>query len=642
MTGMDLLAGGLESLNTLWGLTSHALALGNHVSAGTSLAGVSNTFDSLGHFAHGFDLNPLFEKWEGEMFEKQNWKRTMVFMRISLSVLGAIFLMYEMRARKLKVRLSLRTRKQLAIAMTVVAFLTYFDFFNPNVRYIEYYHRHEFYHYYLGSKYFKELGYKRLYECTAVAEVDNGRLKSVENREIRDLRVNLIKPVKDTYVLTHPEKCKEHFTPERWKDFRKDVDWFQKSAPGTYWENMQKDHGYNPPPVWTMTGKFFGSFAPAGDTYFKILASLDIMLQLACVLLLYWAFGWRVMMVATIFWGTNRAADFYWTGGAFLRMDWIFFLVASVCCARKRKFVLAGGALMWSALLRVFPVILFFGYGVIILFHIIKQIRARRQAAEESSRRKNRRKRHVEPPKKGLLSLLHPDHQRLIAGAVIALGVLVPASMIVAGPDSYKAFVDHTIEVHRNTPLTNHMGIDTILTHTWKGRMRFTRDENLDDPFEIWKAGRLERKANLAPIRWVIRIFLLLWVAWALRRTKLLWVGPALCMVLVMAFVDLTCYYYSLFMILAILIRQRPPLGPTLLAGSGASALLLWDTTGFYYVDDRFTVQAYLFLILSLLALYTYSRPFSIKRLRAWWNGEPEPRPNRSTGSGLPEAHEAR
>jgi hypothetical protein len=304
-------------------------------------------------------------------------------------------------------------------------------------------------------------------------------------------------------------------------------------------------------------------------------------------------------------------------------MDWIFFLVASVCCARKRKFVLAGGALMWSSLLRVFPVVLFFGYGVIILFHIIKRLRQRREALANPKQNKRRGK---EIPNKGLLGLIHPDHQRLIAGAVIALSVLVPASMVVAGPDSYRAFVEHTIAVHKNTPLTNHMGIDTILTHTWDGRMRFTRDENLDDPFELWKAGRLERKENLKHVRHGITLLLMLWIAWALRRTKLLWVGPALSVVLVMSLVDLTCYYYSLFMIVPILIRARPPLGPTLLAGSGASALLLWDSTGFYYVDDRFTVQAYLFLVLALLTLYTYSRPFSVARLKAWWRGLPEPK----------------
>src|SRR5690606_2875017 len=123
-------------------------------------------------------------------------------LRVGLCLLGALLLIAEVRARRMGVRLRERTVKWIAIAMTALAFLTYFDFGNPNVRYREYYHRHEFYHYYLGSKYFEEVRYTRLYDCTLVAEVENGRRSQVARREYRDLRVNLIKPVSETYVLT--------------------------------------------------------------------------------------------------------------------------------------------------------------------------------------------------------------------------------------------------------------------------------------------------------------------------------------------------------------------------------------------------------------------------------------------------------
>src|SRR5688500_7286197 len=111
MTGMDLVTGGLNTLGALFSVGGTAEGW----SVGANL------------------LNPLFEKWEAEVFEKERWRQTMVFVRITLSVLGAIFLMYELRARKLRARVPLRFRKRLAIAMTAIAFLTYFDFFNPNV-----------------------------------------------------------------------------------------------------------------------------------------------------------------------------------------------------------------------------------------------------------------------------------------------------------------------------------------------------------------------------------------------------------------------------------------------------------------------------------------------------------------------------
>ncbi len=175
-------------------------------------------------------------------------------------------------------------------------------------------------------------------------------------------------------MLTHPEKCKDKFTAARWEDWKKDVDWFYHSSVGSYWDNMQKDHGYNPPPVWGMTGKLFASIAPAGDTFFKILSMIDVGFHVGVVLLFYWAFGFRIMAIATVFWGCNAPANFYWTGGAFLRQDWLFLLVAAVCCARKRKFGLAGAALTWSALLRVFPIIFFGGWGIMVVYEVIRRI----------------------------------------------------------------------------------------------------------------------------------------------------------------------------------------------------------------------------------------------------------------------------
>ncbi|HTA90647.1 MAG TPA: hypothetical protein VK745_13750, partial [Polyangiaceae bacterium] len=524
-----------------------------------------------------------------------------------------------------------RTKRWVAIVLTVAAFFTYFDFFNPNVRYSEYYHRHEFFHYYLGSKYFKEIGYNQLYECTAVAEIELGRRSSVANREIRDLRVNLIKQVKDTYILTDPGQCKNHFTAARWEDWKKDVDWFYHSSVGSYWDNMQKDHGYNPPPVWTMTGKFFGSFAPAGDKFFKILSMIDVAFHVGIVLLFYWAFGFRAMAVMTVFWGCNAPANFYWTGGAFLRQDWLFFLVAALCCARKRKFFLAGGALTWSALLRVFPMIFFGGWGIMVLLEIIRRYRFGTTGEPKTGTGVLSIKR--EP---GLLGYLHPDHRRLLAGCIVALGVLVPASVAVCGVDSYKQFFGHTIKVHNATPLTNHMGLETMLVANWDGRMRFLRDDNMDDPFEGWKQGRLDRFKMMKPLFLLICAGVFGWTVWALRRTKLLWVGLALSTCLVISMTNLTCYYYSLFLVVPALIKVRPSLGPPIVVTSGISTILLYAPTGFYWVDDRFVAQAWLFYALSLMALYAYSRPFSMERLKAWWDGKREPKSPRALPPGTP------
>jgi len=574
-------------------------------------------------------VSSLGSLWDYPIFANDTWTKLMNGLRIGLTLFGALLLIYEVRARRLKDPVPLRTRKRIAIVLSVLAFGAYFDFGNPKTRYPEYYHRHEFYHYYLGSKYSHELSYTRLYFCTAIAEVELGRGSEIRKREIRDLRVNLIKPMTDTYVLSDPSQCKKYFTASRWEAFKKDVNWFWSVSRGSYWENMMKDHGYNPPPVWTMEGKFFGSFAPAGDGFFKILASLDVLFHVGVVLLMFWAFGWRVGALATVWWGCNAPANFYWTGGAFLRQDWFFFLVASSALARKRKFFLAGAALTWSALLRVFPLIFFAGWGIIILFHIVKKWRERRAGpapvVEETTSRKKKaasQKKTTERQTGGLLSLLHPDHRRLIAGCIVAGGILIPASVVVAGPGAYREFIAHTLRTHTNTPLTNTMGLETILVHNWDGRMRFTRDDNLDDPFQGWKQGRLDRHHKLRFVHLGIVALLFLWTAWALRRTKSLWIGQALAAPLVFALTNLTCYYYSMFIVCATLAKARRPLGPVVLVTSGASQILLLS---YYWVDDKFTAQAWLFAVFSLVMLWAYSRPFSMDRLKAWWAGKPEP-----------------
>ena len=120
----------------------------------------------------------------------------------------------------------------MAWGLTLAAFGVYFDYFNPNTRYSEYYHRHEFYHYYLGSKYFKEVGYTRLYECTAVAEIELGRgAASPQARHPRPAREP--DQADDRHRGRRTILCiARPFQPERWEAFKKDVDWFYNHAAG--------------------------------------------------------------------------------------------------------------------------------------------------------------------------------------------------------------------------------------------------------------------------------------------------------------------------------------------------------------------------------------------------------------------------
>jgi hypothetical protein len=536
---------------------------------------------TLGPFDWVFD-NFLFRPWPGKIFERASWHAITDTLAVGLSLTVSGLLLLDQRSRRLGVGPSERQRRRLGLAITVFGFLLYFDFFVPNTRYENYYHRHELYHYYLGSKYFTEVGYERLYACTAIAEVELGRGSHIRTLKIRDLGgSNLLVPTTETYVFSDPDQCKRHFEPDRWRSFKSDVAWFESSARGDYWDNMRGDHGYNPPPVWTMTGKFFADLAAPSDAFFKLLASIDVMLQLGVLLMLNWAFGWRVMTLAAVFFGCNLPANIHWTCGAFLRQDWVFFFTAAICLARKRRFELSGAALAWSSLLRIFPVVAFTGVGLIMAFHWLRHRR------------------------------LHRDHIRFALGALLAGTLLIGASVRVTGADAYPDFVTH-IRAHKSTPLTNNMGLEMIVAHDWSGRMVFTRDLRLADDMSAWMSHYAERVKAMRPVIILISLVVFAWTAWALRRIKRLWAGIILSIPLLMSVLCLTCYYYAFFFAAAALTALVPALGPAYLALAAGSQVL----TRFYWIDDQYTAESYLFFVFGLCMLYAVSRPFSLARLK--------------------------
>src|SRR5205085_970980 len=71
-------------------------------------------------------------------------------------------------------------------------------------------HAPEQFHYYLGAKYFDELGYDHLYECAAAARKESGEPPPAV---IRDLTSRELVPVDAAAQL---EVCRGRFTPARW------------------------------------------------------------------------------------------------------------------------------------------------------------------------------------------------------------------------------------------------------------------------------------------------------------------------------------------------------------------------------------------------------------------------------------------
>jgi hypothetical protein len=483
-------------------------------------------------------------------------------------------------------------KRYVAIVLCVLGGLGGFAFLSSDDMTPGHYtHNWEFFHYYLGSKYGKELGYKRLYICAAVAQSELGASEAAEvkGRKLRDLETDVLVPAAP--VLDDPDACKSHFTGDQWEKFRADIQFFRSNASKQYWDQMQEDHGYNPPPMWTTFGHIFSSLTPASVDSLKVLACIDPLLYTAIFFLLWWAFGLRVMCIALVFFGAQFPANGYFTGGAFIREDWLFWLVLSMCLARKHYWFASGFALVFASMLRIFPAIFVLGWVVVAATHFIR---------ERGSDRP-------------LLQRFKREHVRLFAGCAVATVLLGGVSVAATSLDSYKGFVHH-IELHNRTPLTNNMGLAQLLSYSAQGRMAFTKNEKLEDPFSIWSKEQRSHLESRRLQRWATVLAVLGFFVAVVRRNKLVWVAQGLGCVLLVVIAHLTCYYYSFFLLAAPLARHNRQIEMLLLGAGGMSALIIvWPRVSYWW-DDRYNAQSVVFLALGLALLAAFAREPPVKQ----------------------------
>jgi hypothetical protein len=500
----------------------------------------------------------------------------------SLAIACVVYESHRLRRNR---PVSEASKRVVALVVAAAAVLCYFTGFKYT--YPPYWHHSDLYHYYMGAKYFPELGYHGLYRCTAVAQDQLGtvtwkheatgqRFRLDMSSEVRgpEKRIrnlggdNLLVPLGD--VLEHPDRCTSRFSPERWKAFKDDVAFFRIVADKAYWEGMQQDHGYNPPPVWTILGSFFSNLRPASARYMQVLAGLDMIYLAGAFAMTWWAFGWRVFAVAVIFWGCQAAAPAPWTAGAFLRQDWFFYLIASACLARKRCFKLAGASIVYAGLLRIFPILIVVGWLTVAGAYVIRRGRLAR------------------------------SHRDVMVGGLLAAAVIVPLSLYVAGSGSYYEFYRHTLNFYDRTPLTNHMGLPVLISHEFRGaagssRMEYTVDQKLADPFETWKRMRSERYDRYRWLGFVITVMSGAFFIRVVYRIRPLWIAGSLAQMFIVLGAQLTSYYYSFLVLSALLTRARRSLEVPLFAFVILSQLIFWLLP---WNDDRYGALTLLSLLL--------------------------------------------
>jgi hypothetical protein len=400
-------------------------------------------------------------------------------------------------------------------ALGFTAALAYANF--GSYRYPDFLHEHDVFHYFVGAKYFPELGYDGLYECATVAEADAGFERRVALRSQRDLRTNRL--VSGTDALTHAGACRERFTPPRWAAFASDVRYFVDSRTVEDWHRILKDHGFNASPTWIAFGAAIARPLPAaawsigrGDSLFAgVIGPLDPLLLLAAFAAVVWAFGFRAAAVVTVVFGCNPLAEYSWVGGGFLRELWLSTLVVGICLLKKERPVLGGVLLALSALLQLFP-----GAALVAVALAV--------AVERVAGRP-----------------VHRAGARVLAGAVVATALLATLSTALVGrSDAWSAFAANT-EKHAATPSGNLVGLPSALSFRMSTRASLLFDENATDPFARVRRARTDNA--LRPLQLLGAALGLLGLYRCIRERRELWFAAAMGLALVPLLVETSCYY---------------------------------------------------------------------------------------------------
>jgi len=295
--------------------------------------------------------------------------RTLLLLRIGLAILGlALFADGVRRRRRHEREAAWSLRRVLLGAVAFAAFATNFNLFVWTGV-----HRHELYHYYLGSKYFPELGYFGLYVCSVQAAAEEG-FDPATLRELTDLRSKERRVAAEVLAAAPP--CRDSFAPERWAAFRADVGSFRAWMGDPLWTGVLRDHGFNPSPAWTLFGRSIASIVPATPDGLWLIAKIDTVLLVALFATLAAVFGFDVACVAAIAWGACGHTRYQWTGDAFLRQLWLTASMLGLAALCRGRAALGGALLAIATLERVFPGAFLLGFGARELAHWTRKRRA--------------------------------------------------------------------------------------------------------------------------------------------------------------------------------------------------------------------------------------------------------------------------
>jgi len=263
------------------------------------------------------------------------------------------------------------------VALTLIAGLNYARFSPRLSTKIDTF---DTYHYFMGAKYFDEVGYYDLYPTSALVDAES----VPHHRGIKRYRSQTeegYRPRPLKHALKRGRVVREErFTPERWASYTHDFLYIQRECEmgrGS-WKTILMDRGFNAPPFWIAVARPIAQVVPV--EWLKFLCLLDIWLLLAALTLVSRAYGRVTALWAAFF--TLASFSLRWPelGGTFLRFIWISALMAAMALLKLRRPLQAGLLTGLAGMVNIFPWVWLYGpaaKGVFGLFGRGKSLRQR-------------------------------------------------------------------------------------------------------------------------------------------------------------------------------------------------------------------------------------------------------------------------
>jgi len=228
------------------------------------------------------------------------------------------------------------------------------------------------FHYYLGAKYFDEIGPFDLYGCVIAADRESDRIWRPDT-PVRNLHTYVIVPAGLVFCP------RERFTPERWMAFVRDVSWFTRQATPADWALALTDKGYNATPFFSVV---------VGQTIDRatvlqldatrrsfVLFNVDFVF-LAIAVWIVWRSAGRTVALFTLVLALGFFGSFGRIGGNLAQYVWFPCLTAAVAAWRMRRAAASGAALAIATGFQMFPALFALPVVVVALRSVVRGDRA--------------------------------------------------------------------------------------------------------------------------------------------------------------------------------------------------------------------------------------------------------------------------